>query len=229
MRATIPLGLRRSRGGQLVEDLPGGPRPEVDVEVVEGVSDASVVLWVEAGEDRALAVRVALGDPASDARLSRTPQVRRIADDHHDLLVRLDLVRQSAVAGDRLVHEAQLIHASASVLVCPGVMASTRVRTALKYSVSPVAWRHAASCASKCLKRYASAYWMRASSLAASQRMRFWRAASISSRRLRSAASPRRVTSCAIGLREWPGASDHSLARCGWPPLTTKRRRSDGM
>ncbi|MEV8065884.1 hypothetical protein AB0P32_07030 [Streptomyces sp. NPDC085995] len=64
---------------------------------------------MEASEDRALAVRVALSDPASDARLSRTPQVGRIADDRHGLLVRLDLVGHSAVAGDRLVHEAQVV------------------------------------------------------------------------------------------------------------------------
>ncbi|MFF7888149.1 hypothetical protein ACH40F_43690 [Streptomyces sp. NPDC020794] len=64
---------------------------------------------MEAGEDRALVVRVALGDPASDARLPRTPKVGRIADDHHDLLVRLDPVRHAAVAGDRLVHEAQVV------------------------------------------------------------------------------------------------------------------------
>lgn len=46
-----------------------------------------------------------------------------------------------------MVPAAQLIHDSASILAWPGGMASTRVRTALTYSVSRVAWRHAASCA----------------------------------------------------------------------------------
>lgn len=117
--------------------------------------------------------------------------------------------RRSTVAA------AQLIHASASVLVRPGGMASTCVCTVLKFSVSRVAWRQAASWALKCLTRYTSAYWMRASSMAACQRMRFWRAASTSSWRLRSAASPRSVSSCAIsaswGLDPNPG---HGL--CGW-------------
>lgn len=128
---------------------------------------------------------------------------------------------------------AQSIHALASDRVCPGGVASTRVRTALSNLASRVTWRHAASCASKCLKRYASECWTRASSMEACQRMRFWRAASISSRRLRSAASPRRVNSWAIsaswssrGL--WGYRPVRSLARCCWPPLRTMRRRSDG-
>ncbi len=63
--------------------------------------------------------------------------------------------------------------------------------------------------------RYASAYWTRASSMVASQRMRFWRAASISSRRLRSATSPRRVTSCAVSANSFSVAtcSEHARRR----------------